>query len=205
MSDKTNNQIFSDVGNLELYTESVPFRLPLRVINFENERAYMLFIKNVERMVRCSLEYKVWRHYIIDILGVNTCAITNENMVEVTIEIHHHLPPLFMIVRTLVNKYIDEEIEFCTFDIATEVIKLHFANRIGYVALISSMHEKLHNGFLDLPLSYIQGDYQWFLDTYGQWIDDADMELINLKLSHDINTITWKRGIYPGSEEQSNE
>ena len=112
------------------------------------------------------MEYKLWVSYIKDVLQVNCCVITQERMDEVTIEIHHHIPSLFVLVKALTNKRIEREEEFSTFDIAMEAIEMHFANRVGYVALLKSMHEKFHNGFLHIPTEMIRGDYRHFIDYY---------------------------------------
>ena len=157
---KEASDVKADVKGLELYSDDHPFRLPLRVKNFEDTSAYNKFIKNCERLIRASSEYKLWRKYIVDVLGVNTCTITHEKMDEVTIDVHHHVPSLYIAVKTIINKNIEKETEFSTFDVCLETIELHFKNKIGYTTLISSMHEKFHNGFLSIPIDYVKGDYK---------------------------------------------
>lgn len=177
------NDIKSNIENLELYSDKYPFKLPLRISTFENEVEYNKFIKNCEKLVRGSLEYKYWRNYIIDVLGINTCSLTNEKMVETTIELHHHLPSLFMVVKALVNKKLEDQESFSTFDISLEVIELHFMNKIGYIPLVSSLHEKFHNGFLKIPFELIKGDYLYFIKEYSKFLDDDDLETINERMA----------------------
>ena len=141
-------EIKSNVETLELYSDNYPFSLQLRMGNFDSEASYKKFIRNCEAMVRKSIEYKLWRGYIVDILRVNECAVTHESMSDVTIEVHHHVPSMFGLIKALVNKKIEDGEDFCTFDICTEAIELHFRNKVGYVTLLKSMHEKFHNGFL---------------------------------------------------------
>ena len=57
-------EVKSNVEGLELYSDNYPFRLSLRVRNFENEAEYKKFIKNCEMNIRRSIEYKLWRNYI---------------------------------------------------------------------------------------------------------------------------------------------
>ena len=45
------------------------------------------------------------------------------------------------------------------------------------------MHEKFHNGFLQIPIELIKGDYVWFIENYGKYFDDEDWETIKYKIS----------------------
>ncbi len=201
MDDTENINIDSEVDGLELYSDQYPFRLPLRISNFENEAEYTKFIRNCERHIRSSIEYKQWRNYIIDVLGVQTCMVTNERMDQCTIEVHHHVPSLFVLVKSILNKKIDNEEEFSTFDISLEAIKYHFQNKVGYVTLISSIHEKFHNGFLGIPATTIKGNYRSFMDEYSRHIDDEDLDVIHQRLSINESNCGWARDDYPGQQE----
>ena len=200
MSEDTNNtqdnEIHSNVETLELYSDNYPFNLSLRISNFENETMYKKFIKNCEMLVRRCNEYKAWKNYIIDVLGMNECVITHEVMEEVTIEVHHHIPSLYVLVSALVNEKIENNKEFCSFDIATEAIELHFKNKIGYLTLLKSIHEKFHNGFLTIPINMVRGDYQYFIKNYAKYISDDDIDVINKRLSINESNCSWSRGIY---------
>lgn len=202
--EKSNNDIIeesevdikSNVESLELYSDEYPFSLSMRIKDFPTEKAMNKFIKNCEILVRRSIEYKEWRSYLIDVLGVNKCAITDELNSEVTVEVHHHIPSLFLIVKAIVNKYIQEEKEFSTFDIALEVIKLHYENRIGYITLLKSIHEKFHNGFLQIPISLIKGNYKYFIENYLDYLDEEDKEIIMERLSITKTDVSWTRDNY---------
>ncbi len=198
MDDVTVN---SNVESLELYSDTYPFRLSLRIRNFENESNYKKFIKNCEMMIRRSIEYKLWRDYIIDVLQINECMITHEKMDEVTIEVHHHVPSLFSLVTALVNKSIESENEFCTFDICQEAIELHFKNKIGYVTLLKSMHEKFHNGRLTIPIEFVKGDYNHFVREYSKFLDEDDLERIETRLATNETNCSWSRDNYPALAE----
>jgi len=198
MGDVTIN---SNVEGLELYSDTYPFRLSLRIRNFENESNYKKFIKNCEMMIRRSIEYKLWRNYIIDVLQINECMITHEKMDEVTIEVHHHIPPLFSLVTALVNKSIESEEKFCTFDICQQSIELHFKNKIGYVTLLKSMHEKFHNGRLTIPIEFVKGDYNHFVREYSKFLDEDDLERIETRLATNETNCSWSRDNYPALAE----
>ena len=63
-------EIKSDNDVLELYSDQHPFRLSLRINNFDSDTEFTKFVRNCERMIRTSIEYKLWRNYIIDVLGI---------------------------------------------------------------------------------------------------------------------------------------
>ena len=188
--------INSDTEKLEIYSENYPFRLALRIQNFENSADLNKFVKNCEKLLRGSNEYSLWRSYIIDVLGVNTCAITNELMSECTVEVHHHIPSLFSLLKAIILKKIEHTEEFSTFDICLEGIKLHFQNKIGFVPLVKSIHEKFHNGFLTVPIGLVLGDYNYILAEYGAFMDDEDMDTIQQRLSITESNCTWIRNTY---------
>jgi len=190
-------EIKSNVEKLELYSDIYPFTLSMRFKRFDSESEYRKFVKNVEQLVRRSNEYKLWKNYIIDVLQVNECMVTHESIDEVTIEIHHHIPSLYILVCALVNKYLQEDKEFCSFDIAIEAMELHFKNKIGYVTLLKSMHEKFHNGYLTIPISLVKGDYQYFLANYGKYLDDSDLNILNEKMVITESNCSWSRDNYP--------
>ena len=66
----SSEEVKSNVENLELFSDNFPFRLSLRIRNFENETAYKKFVRNTEMLIRRCNEYKLWRNYIIDVLQV---------------------------------------------------------------------------------------------------------------------------------------
>ena len=196
-------QIRSDVQNLELYSDDYPFKLSLRIRNFTDESSYLKFVRNCEKLFRGSLEYKLWKDYILDVLQFNSCMITNEKMAEVSIEVHHHLPSLFILMKTLINECIETNTEFSTFDICLKAIEVHFTNKIGYACLVSSMHEKLTNGYLDIPLEIVKGNYREFLNQYSKYITEEEFDVINKRLAMNLENCKhtdWKKDEYPGIE-----
>jgi len=192
-----NNEVKSNVEDLELYSDNFPFRLALRISTFENEVSYKKFLKNTEMLIRRCNEYKLWRNYIIDILQIDTCMITNESIQELTIDVHHHVPSLFTLVSGIVNKKIENNESFCSFDIASESIGLHFKNKIGFITLIKSMHEKFHNGYLDIPIEYVKGDYSYFMNEYGKYLDEVDIDTIQSRLATHSHNCSWVKDEYP--------
>jgi hypothetical protein len=191
--------IKSNVESLELYGDNYPFSLALKVNNFQSESEYKKFIRNVEASVRRCIEYKLWRNYIIDVLQINECVITHESISDVSIDVHHHVPSLFTMVCALVNRNLENNEKFCTFDICQEIMELHFQNKLGYVTLLKSMHEKFHNGKLDIPISFVKGDYRYFMNNFSKYLDDADLETIEARMVVTESNCSWSRGDYPAA------
>ena len=194
-------EIKSNVESLELYSDNYPFSLSLRISNFENESDYKKYVRNCESGIRHCLEYKLWKNYIIDVLQINECMITHEKISDLTIEVHHHVPSLFVLVSALINKHIENNEQFCTFDICQEAIDLHFKNKIGYVTLIKSMHEKFHNGKLGIPIAFVKGDFRWFIQNFRKYIDEVDLETIDDRLACSESNCNWARNEYPAAAE----
>jgi hypothetical protein len=199
MIEETDQQttIESNIEHLELYSDDYPLTLPLRIGNLENEAHFKKFARNCETLIRRSNEYASWRNYIIEILGLNTCHITDEHISEVSVEVHHHIPSLYAIVSAVINRKINSQQQFCSFEIAMEVIKLHFENRVGYTILIKSIHEKFHNGHLEIPINLIHGNYNYFIQNYGGYLENEDLETINQRLRVTETTVNWSRNNYP--------
>ena len=198
---ETLQEIKSNVEKLELYSDAFPFRLGLKIRNFENEAEYKRFLKNVEMLVRRCNEYKLWRNYIIDVLQINTCMITNESIDQVTIEVHHHVPSMYTLVSALVNKHIEDHEDFCTFDIAQEAIELHFKNKIGYATLLRSIHEKFHNGYLTIPIDMVKGDFHYFIENYSKFLDESDIDTIQSRLAVNEHNCSWAKDEYQIAQE----
>lgn len=185
--------------------ENAPFELALRIDSFSNEKEQIAFIKSVEKMVRFSPEYKLWVGYIIDTLGQNKCEFTGEIKGECPVEVHHHPICLYTIVKTLIDKKLQNHESFCTFDIAKEVIELHFQNKIGYVVMISDLHAKYHNGFMQIPIEFVNGDYKYMLTHYEMEKEEYSRILLLCGIHKDDIVQSWGNNNYPGLTNQNNE
>lgn len=181
--------------------EESDFNLPLKIKSFPSSKDYEQFVKSVEKTVRNSQEYRLWTKYIIEHLGHSYCALTNENIGECPLEIHHHPITLYTIVKGVVNKFLSTEAEFSTFDAASEVIKIHFQNKVGYIVLISSLHAKYHSGFLNIPIELVMGSYKNILTDYN--IDETEYDHICKLCGVKIEDMKqkWQKDNYPGIQE----
>lgn len=185
--------------------ETSPFDLSLRIDNFSDDKDQIKFIKSVEKMVRFSPEYKLWVNYIVETLGQDKCEFTNEAKSECSVEVHHHPICLYTVVKAVIDNYIKQHKEFCTFDIARDVIELHFQNKIGYVVMISSLHEKYHNGFMQIPIEFVNGDYKHILTNYELDKEEYDRILLLCAVHKEDIVQAWSKNNYPGLTNQNTE
>jgi hypothetical protein len=179
------------------------FNLPLRIKTFSDTKAFEVFVKSSERLVRGSIEYRLWVQYITEHMGHTHCALSKESMNECPIEVHHHPITLYTIVKGVINKLLSTEQEFSTFDVATKVIELHFQNKVGYVTLISSLHSKYHSGFLNIPIEIVNGNYKHIIQNYVIEEEECDRiaKLCNVHIEDSKQE--WSRGNYPGIADYS--
>jgi len=164
-----------DTSSVSVKSETLKSYLPLKRKEFEDEKEFNRFIKSVERLVRGSPEYKEFINFARESLSANVCSFTGESEEETgDVEIHHYPLTLFDIVRAVIDDYIFNDKEFSSFDIASEVINLHFKLNIGFVPLIGTLHKKYHKGNLQIPIEYVLGNYDYIAQN-----TNIDPELAN--------------------------
>ena len=190
----------NDDNTLQLVDNA--FALPLKIAGFHSEKEFDVFIKSVERLVRFSIEYKLWVSYITDSLGYNKCVLTHEKMAECDLDVHHHPINLYTVTKCVINDYLNREQKFTTFEIATSVIELHYQNKIGYMVLLSDLHKKFHGGFQKLPIDYVNGDFHHLLNHFN--IDEDQRRIIGEYCNTNVGDckMDWTREDYPGLAEK---
>lgn len=174
--------IISSVDKHTLGSDEIPYTLSLRITDLDNEKELKRFIKQCEGMIRKSPEYRIWTNYIREVLGLFSCDLTKENHEQCNCDIHHHPIPLYTIVKAVILSYISKSKEFCSADIVVKVLELHYENKIGFISIIRSLHEKFHNGYLQLPMQLVHGDYKLFMNAYKSYLEEDDIETIKGRL-----------------------
>lgn len=193
------NEIIFDKDKNSINSEAIGYPLYMKISNIEDEKELRNFIKKCEGMLRKSPEYSVWTDYVRESMGYYKCELTSELHNQTKCDIHHHPMCLFTIFKGVIFKQISEKKEFCSFDICYEVLKLHYELKIGFISLVSSLHEKFHNGYLFLPMELIKGDYKYFIDNYSKFLDDEDTDIIKGRMNINFDNcdfIKWERNKY---------
>ena len=174
-----------------------------------NEKTRNKFIKNIEKIIRSSLEYREFISYLKAELGMNFCMffnnISREDIKNVGIEIHHIPFSLFDIVNIVLRKYETEDLVIDPLVIADEIMQLHHEGKVGLVPLSTTVHELYHRGDIFIPLQYVDRGFILFYQEYKDYIKEYEemlKRLIDMSKQFDLskNTILQKHLIYLNPE-----
>lgn len=144
-------------------------------------------IKDIERIVRRSIEYKQYIKFLREEINMSECSffenVNNKNANSgISIEIHHEPIDLFTIVNTVVDKWIDLDMDLNPLLIAEEVMGLHYKNQVGLVPLSLTVHQLVHDGKIFIPLQNVYGNYLSFVEEYGAYLSDNTQNILQTKL-----------------------
>lgn len=144
------------------------------------------FITKNEQMIRRSVEYKEYISYLKNHFDMSHCevfpGVVNGNGKKYSIEIHHEPFYLAWIVDTVVHKRQDLDESLDPFEIADEVMNLHYEGKVGLIPLSTTAHELVHADRIALPLQYIYQRYDLFAKEYDIWIPEYVKDIIKLKV-----------------------
>lgn len=119
------------------------------------------FLKNAESRFRASKEYKAYKSYLIEYLGLDRCQIFgNITTEDATIELHHNILGLFDICLMITLHTINTVGIISTFDLIQMLIFEHWNNRVGVTFLSKTAHQIYTND----QEGYIPPDM-----TFGAW------------------------------------
>lgn len=128
-------------------------------------------IKRIERIIRSSIEYKEYIKFLKEELDLNYCSFfSNVNWDDVTIEMHHSLFTLYDITVIVLNKQLINNINVTVWDVADEVMLIHYRNIIALTPLSTTVHELVHTGDVFVPLQMQYGDWITFWNEYKNYM-----------------------------------
>ena len=119
------------------------------------------FIKSAERQFRASREYKAYKSYLMDSIGIDRCQILgNITSEDADIELHHNILGLYDIA-TLITLHMVSTVGYIN---SMQLIQLliieHYNNRVGVTFLAKTPHQLFTND----PNGYIPPE-----QTFGKW------------------------------------
>jgi len=164
------------------------------------------FIKATETLVRRSPEYRWWLEFVKGTLGLDWDLFTGETHEETkAVELHHHPLTLFDVVQAVLYKHAEEKGQTTSFDVAKEVIELHYKMRVGFVPLLKNLHAKFHNGFLKIPMEFVFGDWTYVPRNYP--LPAETLEKLKLYASISLKDLEddpslWYPGVNPELRER---
>ena len=57
------------------------------------------------------------------------------------------------------------------YDVAEEVLWLHYAGWVGLIPVSATVHELIHNQYIFVPTNLVRGNYREFVNHYYDYID----------------------------------
>ena len=119
------------------------------------------FIKSAEARIRASREYKAYKAYLIETIGINRCQILgNVTMDDADIELHHNVLGLFDICLLITYHTINTVGCITTFDLIQMLIQEHYNNNVGVTFLSKTAHQV----YTADPEGFIPPEM-----TFGKW------------------------------------
>jgi len=119
--------------------------------DISTDKGYDQLIKKLETMCRMSPEYKVWAKDIKMKADENeeyTCPVCNIEYIYGKMETHHHPKTLYDIVDYELQRYIQANSLnaniITPLGLCNEIMKKHLEDKVAYVNLCKSCHEKFH-------------------------------------------------------------
>lgn len=158
----------------------VEYSIDTDMFSISNKTSYFLeegerkkFIKNVEKIVRTTIEYRKLIQYIRENLELDQCSILNNLDTDVvSIELHHAPYTLYDIVDIVLIKYEMNEYLFNTLTIAEEVLALHYKNRVGLTPLSDTIHQLVHSQQLKIHRVQVIGNVDLFYNEYKEYMNE---------------------------------
>jgi len=133
------------------------------------------YIKDLERCVRSSYEYRAMINYLRNNMNMNSCAfipaVTNEASRKVKIEIHHSPFTLRDICCIILNKRMRSGECLTVESVAYEVMFIHYSLMVGLIPLSETVHQLVHTQYLFVPTDKVYGYYRAFVNSYYNYID----------------------------------
>lgn len=148
----------------------------------EDEKVYKQYMKDIEKEIRGSFEYRQFINYLKNYMDMTQCAflagVTNKESRVIKIEIHHYPFTLYDICEIVYAKrvFYNESLEVEM--VAKEVMELHYKLMVGLIPLAETVHKLVHNGKLFIPITSVLGRYDLFMDYYDPFISPELKDVI---------------------------
>lgn len=174
--------IYSDGGKSVLNIKNYSY-FDAEVYDFADEKDFGVFMRDLERLVRQSFEYRWLISYLKNTEGMDQCSflenVSSRDNTKVKIEIHHSPLTLFDICLAVFRKRQAKGESLNISDIAYEVMWLHYIGWVGLIPLSSTVHELVHNNYIFVPTDKVRGDYHQFINVYYNYIDPDVLDCID--------------------------
>lgn len=173
-----NNTYYNDI----IVLDELPV-FDIQDYDISNDKEFIKYIEDIKKCVRTSYEYRQFVNYLRENMNMNACSffknISNQNTFKIRIELHHSPFTLQDIVMTIFNKrvFYNESLEIEM--VAKEVMYIHYFLMVGIIPLAETVHELVHKQLIFIPLDKVMGNYEAFMEMYGEWIPPETMDKID--------------------------
>lgn len=157
--------------------------------SFIDDKDIYKFIKNVESLIRTSIEYKALVNYIKNTSKYSNCSVLDElSNEDVKIEVHHNTFTLYDYVEIVLNYYMKNKLHFNTFIIANDVIRLHYLSAVQLVPISTTIHEYIHSQQTFIKDdTIVLGNINNFYESYKDYMNENQLEKYNRYVSSGNN------------------
>ena len=140
------------------------------------------FIKSAQRSFRASREYKAYKSYLMDSLGLDRCQILgNVSSEDADIELHHNVLGVYDIAMMITLHMVNTVGSINSMQLVQMLIMEHYQNNVGVTFLSKTAHQLYTNdpnGYI--PPSMTFGSWWNLLDKYKYGITfDIAYKVIN--------------------------
>lgn len=146
----------------------------------DNFKAYVKFIKGIERQARNSIELRRLVRYLNEDLDMDKCAILEGvSSDDAKIEVHHYPFTLFDLTDIIIRDKVHNKVCFSAVQIAEELVQIHYLKMVGMVPLSKTVHELAHSGKVFINLRRVFGDVKEFVIKYQDGLREEHIDLLS--------------------------
>lgn len=178
----TPENIYTDGGSTILDINELPYFDEFQY-DFMDEKSFKRYISDIERMVRNSREYRKFISYLKYTEGMSECSfeegVSCADNSKVRIEIHHSPLTLYDICLAVIKKRMNNKESMEPWDVAEEVLYLHYIGWVGLIPLSETVHEMVHNNYLFVRTDKVRGNWRAFKEAYYNFINPETLDTID--------------------------
>ena len=135
-------------------------------------------ITRIEKMVRNCYEYRELISFLKEEMNLDHCILFTNITYDIASIEFHHIFTLYDIVDTVLRKHevLYGEDNINAFEVANEVMRIHYESRVLLVPVTKVVHDLIHQGEVFIPLQVASqsgfGNWRLFLSIYKPYMSD---------------------------------
>ena len=161
-----------NMKTMDIHIEEKPVR-PVYILT--SNRARNKFIKQCEKVIRSSMEYREYMRFLKEHMDFNRCAvlprIVSGEGKRYSIEIHHEPFTLYDLVDIEITRREVLGLPMRVLEIAEHIMAIHYDGLIGLIPLCKTQHELIDSHKVFIPLQHIYQDYHKYYEEHEEYIN----------------------------------